>query len=254
LAETRLGSFLADIDDAVIIGTKVGRVLRANREPEVFDFSRDGVRESLAASLSRLGRQRVDIAYIHDPDAHFKPAARDALAALLELQRAGQVGAIGVGMNQWEMLTAFAELHRFDCFLLAGRYTLLDQSALKELLPLCLRRGISIVAGGVFNSGVLADPDHNAHYNYVQASREVIERVRAIRAVAERHDVPVPALAIQFPLAHPAITSVLVGARTPAEVEQNVAAFHHAVPLKVWAELKAAGLLPKEALTPTQGP
>lgn len=269
LAETRLGAFLERCPGAPIVSTKVGRLLREDASPDpsqahngigffpetppvspVFDFSAGAIRRSLEESLERLGVDTVDIAFLHDPDSHFERAATEAGPALVELKHEGLVQAIGVGMNQWEMLTEFSELGIFDCFLLAGRYTLLDQSALDELLPCCLERGISVIAGGVFNSGVLADPQANRHFDYIPAAADVVERARTIHEIAARYEVPVPALAIQFPLFHRAVVSVLVGARTPAEVEANVSGLQHEVPIALWDELRERAFIPAAAPLP----
>jgi D-threo-aldose 1-dehydrogenase len=153
-------------------------------------------------------------------------------------------------MNQAEMLTRFAREGDFDCFLLAGRYTLLDQIALKELLPECLKRGIAILAGGVYNSGILADPKPGAHYNYQTAPAELIERARRIRDVCNRHDVPLKAAAVQFPMGHPAVSCVIVGCRSTAQLDESIDMFEFDIPPALWADLKAEGLLPGEVLTP----
>jgi D-threo-aldose 1-dehydrogenase len=148
------------------------------------------------------------------------------------------------------MLTRFAREANFDCFLLAGRYTLLDQVALKELLPVCLEKGVAIIAGGVYNSGILADPKPGAHYNYQVAPPELIERARRIGAVCARHGVPIKAAAIQFPLGHPAVTCVVVGCRSVAQLEESIAMFELAIPPAMWQELKNEGLLAPEVPTP----
>jgi D-threo-aldose 1-dehydrogenase len=269
LAETRLGAFLERCPETPVISTKVGRLLREDAPPDpaqahngvpffpetppvspVFDFSAAAIRRSLEESLERLCVDTIDIAFLHDPDAHFERAATEAAPALAELKQEGLVQAIGVGMNQWEMLIEFSKLGIFDCFLLANRYTLLDQSALAELLPCCLERGISVIVGGVFNSGVLADPHSNPRFDYVPATNDVVERADAIHEIAARYEVPVPALAIQFPLSHPAVVSVLVGARTPAEVEANVAGLQHEIPTALWDELCERAFIPAEAPVP----
>jgi D-threo-aldose 1-dehydrogenase len=261
-AEKRLGAALARSAWKPVISTKVGRLLRVDGEAvpsllhdgrpfyhgtppvtPVFDFSAGGIRRSLEESLERLGIDRVDIAFIHDPDDHLEQVLAEALPQLQALKDEGLVGAIGVGMNQWEMLLELVETGAFDCFLLAGRYSLLDQSALDELLPHCLDRGVSVIVGGVFGSGVLADPEGNAHFNYVPASSEMVARARTIHQVAARHEVPVPALAIQFPLGHPCVASVLVGARTPGEVDEAVAGLAHDIPAGLWEELRELGLI-----------
>src|SRR6266704_4597234 len=212
LAELRLGAVLSSKPrDEFVLATKVGRLMRAGAPPEpgqaykgvppvnpVFDFSYDGVMRSFEESLERLGLDRIDVLHIHDPDDHYDEALSGAYRALDDLRRQGVIGAVGAGMNQAEMLTRFAKEADFDCFLLAGRYTLLDQVALKELLPTCLERGVAIIAGGVFNSGILADPRPGAHYNYQAAPQELIDRAQKLRAVCERHGVPLRAAAIQF--------------------------------------------------------
>jgi D-threo-aldose 1-dehydrogenase len=270
LAERRLGAALAGVPrDSYALATKVGRLLVHGADPDpsqfhdgrpfyrqtpdvapVLDFSAAGARRSLEESLSRLGLERVDVLHIHDPDDHPDQALGGAYRALDELRAAGVVGAIGAGMNQAPMLARFAREARFDCFLLAGRYTLLDQSALDELLPLCAEKGISIVAGGVYNSGLLADPRPGATYDYVPAPAALVERARAIGAMCARHGVPLKAAAIQFPLGHPAVAVVLAGCRSAAELEENVAMFELPVPEALWTDLRAAGLLAERVPVP----
>ena len=216
----------------------------------VFDFSYDGVMRSLEESLERLAIGRVDILHIHDPDDHYDEALSGAYRALDELRQQGVIGAVGAGMNQAEMLTRFAKEADFDCFLLAGRYTLLDQVALKELLPTCLERGVAIIAGGVFNSGILADPRPGAHYNYQAAPQELIDRAQKLRAVCERHGVPLRAAAIQFPLGHPAVQTVVVGARSLEEIRDSVRMFEVEIPSALWEELKSEQLLAEHTPTP----
>ncbi|MEV6494118.1 aldo/keto reductase, partial [Actinoplanes sp. NPDC051633] len=238
--------------------TKVGRLLRRDgdraqqlwAEPSepagatpVFDFSAAGVLSSYAESLDRLGLDRADILHVHDPDDHFDQAVAEAFPALAELRAAGRIGAVSAGMNQAAMPAAFVRAGLVDCVLLAGRFTLLDQSGAEELLPLCADRDVSVIVGGVFNSGVLADPRPDATYDYAPAPAEVIERARAIAAVCARHGVPLRAAAIQFPLTHPAVASVLVGARSPAEVEDAVRMSRVPVKPALWADLRADGLL-----------
>jgi D-threo-aldose 1-dehydrogenase len=264
LAETRLGNFLRDKPrDSYTLATKVGRLLRAGAEPEpgqsyvdtppvnpVFDFSYDATLRSVEESLERIGLDRVDILHIHDPDDHYEEALDGAYRALDRLRGEGVIGAVSAGMNQWQMLSRFAREADFDCFLLAGRYTLLDQSAFAELMPLAEERGIAVIAAGVFNSGVLADPKPNAHYDYRQAPPELIEKARRIAAVCARHDVPLKTAAVQFPRAHPAVPTVLIGSRSATQVEQNVLGFESPIPPQLWAELKAEGLLAAEVPTP----
>jgi D-threo-aldose 1-dehydrogenase len=264
LAEIRVGKALRNQPrDEFTLASKVGRLLRADAPPEpgqsfrgtppvnpVFDFSYDGVMRSVEESRERLGLDRIDILHIHDPDDHYDAALNGAYRALDRLRTDGVIGAVGAGMNQAEMLTRFAREANFDCFLLAGRYTLLDQVALKELLPVCLEKGVAIIAGGVYNSGILADPKPGAHYNYQVAPPELIERARRIGAVCARHGVPIKAAAIQFPLGHPAVTCVVVGCRSVAQLDESMAMFELAIPPAMWQELKHEGLLAPEVPTP----
>jgi len=215
-----------------------------------YDFSYDGVMRSVEESLIRLRLDHVEMLYIHDPDHHHDAALEGAFKALDKLRSDGTVGAIGVGMNQTQMLARFAREAPFDCLLAAGRYTLLDQEALIELIPECQRRGISLVVGGVYNSGILADPSPGAMFNYQRAPAAVLDRARRMQAVCERHGVPLMAAAIQFPLGNPVVAAVLTGARSVAEIEQNVAMFQVSIPDVLWQDLRSEGLLPAEVLTP----
>jgi D-threo-aldose 1-dehydrogenase len=264
LAERHLGTVLrARPRDEFVLATKVGRLLRADAPPEpgqnfvgvppvnpVFDFSYDGVMRSFEESLERLGLDRVDVLHIHDPDRHHDEALAGAYRALERLRAEGLVRAVGAGMNQVEMLARFAREADFDCFLVAGRYTLLDQPALRDLLPLCRERGIAVIAGGVFNSGILADPRPGARYNYAPAAAELVERARRLEAVCARWGVPLRAAAMRFPLGHPAVAAVVVGCRSTAELDENVRAFEAEIPAGLWAELRNEGLLPPDAPTP----
>jgi D-threo-aldose 1-dehydrogenase len=256
-SERRYGQALQGLSrDNYVLSTKVGRVLRpsttgSDQLPWAFDFSRQGVLESFEASLHRLGLERLDILYIHDPDDHYQQALTQAFPVLMELRAQGRVKAIGAGMNQWQMELQFAKEGSCDCFLLAGRYTLLDQTALPEFLPYCLEHHISVVAGGPYNSGILAvGPKPGATFNYRAASAEMMDKAQRIHAICVRYQVPLQAAALQFILAHPAIASVIPGARSIAEVEENVkmVAFH--IPTDLWAELKHAGLIDGTAPTP----
>lgn len=265
LAERRMGRALRQYPrDSYVLATKVGRLIRRDASPErdsiyrdtpeglspVFDFSGEGVRASHRESLERLGLDRVDVLHIHDPDDHFEEALREAYPALDELRRDGAIRAVGAGMNQPEMPARFARAGRFDCFLLAGRYTLLDQAGLDELLPLCQERGISIIAGGVFNSGVLAAPAPGATYAYAPASDEVLARAHRLQDVCRNHGVRLPVAAIQFPLGHPAVATVVIGARSVGEIEEDVAMFEEPVPGALWDELRGLGLIPAGAPAP----
>src|SRR5690348_2079422 len=229
LAEQRLGVALRGRPRGeFVVSTKVGRLLRPGRSDfagapaleAYFDFSYDGVLRSFAESLERPGLDRVDVLLVHDPDDHYEEARDESFRALLRLREEGAVAAIGAGMNQTEMLCRFAREVDVDCFLLAGRYTLLDRSGADELLPLCEERDIAVIAGGVFNSGVLAGGET---YNYAPAPADVRLRVEQLRETCARWDVPLQAAAVQFPARHPAVTSVLVGCRTPGEVDEDVA-------------------------------
>jgi len=216
-----------------------------------FDFSRRGALRAFESSLERLGLARVDMLFIHDPDDHFERAVAETVPVLLELRTQGRVRAIGAGMNQWQMELAFAKLGHFDCFLLAGRYTLLDQSALSEFMPYCAEHGISVVAGGPYNSGILAvGPREGATFNYRAATPEMMDKARRIAAACERHRVPLRAAALQFILAHSAVASVIPGARSVAEVEENVALVEHPIPAALWADLKQDKLIAEAAPTP----
>jgi len=268
LAEQRLGRALRGKPrDSVVISTKVGRLLRAGAPPDlsqfhdgepffketpplnpVFDFSYDGVMRSLEESLQRLQLERVDILYIHDPDAHHQEALEGAYRALDKLRSAGKVGAIGAGMNAWEPLARFAQEADFDCFMLAGRYTLLDQGALPELLPLCQRRGISIVAAGVFNSGILADPRRKARFDYVPAPLALVERALRLEAVCQRWNIPLKAAAVQFPFGHPAVATVVVGCRSAADIQEVEALCRLPIPPELWRDMVSEGLLPEEGI------
>jgi D-threo-aldose 1-dehydrogenase len=267
-SEIRIGSVLrAKPRDDFVLSTKVGRVLVPAEEGKivdhqyrdvlqlnpVFDFSERGVTESFESSLERLGLERIDILHIHDPDDYYEQALREAFPTLARLRSEGRIRAIGAGMNQWEMLYDFLREASFDCFLLAGRYTLLDQGSLEKLLPECERRGVSIILGGPYNSGVLAvGSGGKGHYNYQEPPLEILSKVQALEAIAVRHDVPLRAAALQFPLAHPAVACVIPGARTPGEVEDNVRMFTHPIPNAFWEEIRAKGLVVAGAPLPLQ--
>src|SRR5438445_178961 len=202
-----------------------------------------GVMTSVTESLDRLGLDTIDILHIHDPDAHFDEALRGAYRALARLRGDGTIAAVGVGMNQPGMLVRFAKEADVDCFLLAGRYTLLDQTALGELLPLCVARHIPVIAGGVYNSGILADPRPGATFDYIPAPPDLVARAQHLEAACRRHGVPLPAAAIQFPLGHRAVAAVLTGCRSPAEGEENVRLFRHEIPAALWEDLRRERLI-----------
>jgi D-threo-aldose 1-dehydrogenase len=253
LAEVRLGEALATRPrDSYVLATKVGRLLRPVTNASVesahykgtppveprFDFSYDGVMRSVEESLARLNRDRVDILHLHDPDDHYGAALGGAYRALSKLREEGVIGAIGAGMNQWRMLQRFAEDAEFDCFLLAGRFTLLDRSAEASLLPLCEKKSISIIAGGVYNSGVLADPRDGAKFNYDDASAALVASAQRLDVICKAHDVPLKAAAIQFPFTHPAVTAVLTGARSEQEFRENLAMFATPIAPSLWDALR----------------
>jgi D-threo-aldose 1-dehydrogenase len=268
LSERRLGDGLrAYPRDAYTLSTKVGRLLEpAAAVPEIdrgfagglsfrrkLDYSAAGARRSLEDSLQRLGLPSVDIVYIHDvaedrlgPDwkKHFADAMTGAAKTLNEMRRAGAIKAWGLGVNLVEPCLAALEAADPDIFLVAGRYTLLDQSALDRLLPACVRRGVGVVIGGPYNSGLLAG---GTTYNYEKAPPALVARTEAIKGICARHDVNLKAVALQFCAAHPAVVTVLAGARTPAEARENAAIMQVPVPPAVWTELKTAGLLPEAA-------
>ncbi|MFE0102113.1 aldo/keto reductase [Streptomyces sp. NPDC059009] len=284
LSERRLGAALAGRDRATYtISTKAGRLLEPDPVPEpesglmagapqtaddlsdggfavpathrrVWDFSADGVRRSLEASLTRLGLDRIDVVYLHDPDDHAEQAFREAYPALERLRAEGVVGAIGAGMNQAEMLTRFVRDTDVDAVLCAGRYTLLDQRALAELLPAAQEHHVSVVIGGVFNSGLLADPRPGATYDYAAAPEALLDRAGRFKALATRHGTTLRAAALAFPFGHPAVASVLVGTRSPHEVSDAVSQFRSRVPPDLWKEARAEGLLPADTPTPEEDP
>lgn len=269
LAERRLAAGLGDDRNNTIISSKVGRLLRTDAPvdesqyfdgqpfytdvPEqgpVWDFSYQGVRTSLEESLERLATDHVDILNLHDPEQHFAEASTTAYAALHDLRAAGTIKGIGAGMNQNEILTDLVTACDLDVVLLAGRYTLLDQSAMTGLLPACLENRTMIIAGGVFNSGILIDPVEDARFDYVPATSAVLAKARAIKAVCDRFDIPLAAAAIQFPLAHPQVASLLIGARSVDELDMDFELLSTPIPGKFWEALRAAGLIADDVPVP----
>jgi D-threo-aldose 1-dehydrogenase len=277
-SEHRVGEALrARRRDDIVLSTKIGRLLRPKDpakgidggvfaavlpfEP-VFDYSYDGVMRSFEDSLQRLGTHRIDVLLIHDVDrwTHGSQAASDrrirevlegGYKAMAKLRDEGVVGAIGAGLNEWDTCQKLAEISDLDCFLLAGRYTLLEQESLETFLPLCVKRGIGIFLGGPYNTGILATGAvPGAYYNYAPAKPDIIERVRKIEAVCRRHRVTLASAALQFPLTHPAVCSVIPGARTAAEVRRNIATIEAPIPRDLWAELKRERLIADEAPVP----
>jgi D-threo-aldose 1-dehydrogenase len=264
-SESRMGRAFTGVSrESFILATKVGRKL----EPEdpaklktryveffdppplraVFDFSYDGVMRSHEESLRRLNLDFVDILHIHDPDDHWEEVMQGAYPAVHKLREQGAIHAISAGMNQPEMLSRFARECDFDCFLLAGRYTLLDQSALHELFPLCIQKRIGVIIGGPYNSGILATgAQPGAKFSYQTAPPETLDRVRKIEEVCKAHSVPLKAAALQFPLAHPAVVSIIPGSRSEAELDENARMVGFPILGAFWSDLKERKLLHPEA-------
>lgn len=277
LSETRLNRFLRGKPRAdYVLSTKVGRLLtvcapeertgigkffETPTRREVYDYSHDGVMRSVEFSLERLGVDRIDILYAHDLDvythgshaamqAHLDQFMAGGHSALVKLRDQGVIKAFGAGINEWQAAQWLAERGDFDLFLLAGRYTLLEQEALTSFLPLCEKRGIGIVLGGPYNSGILATgPKPGAFYNYFEAPQEILDRVARIEAVCRRHSVRLIEAALQFPLLHPSVVSVIPGGQKVSEVESNRVNLDREIPAFLWADLKAEGLMREDAPT-----
>lgn len=245
------------------LSTKVGRLLVPtdqhpgfyqgdHTETAVFDFSYEGVKKSFEESLERMGIDRVDVVLIHDPDVEGRvdEALDGAYRAVDELRSQGVISAVGAGMNHSEPLVHMAKRVEFDCVLLAGRYTLLEQGALDGLLPLAVEREFSVVVGGAFNSGVLIDPSPGTTYDYAPAPVPIIERARRIHEVCQRHGVSPKAAALQFPLAHPAVATVVIGARSPEQIEENSDLMRVEIPPEFWVELRERRILDDRAPVP----
>ncbi len=220
----------------------------------VFDFSADGVRRSLEESLGRLGLDSIDIVYLHDPDGHWDSAFHEALPTLRDLRDEGVVKAIGAGMNQALMLTRFVREGDIDVVLCAGRYTLMDQRAMVELFPACLERGVSVVLGGVLNSGLLVHPGAGATFDYAPASAAIVDAAVVLRDACEAQGVPLRAAALQFSLAHPVVASILTGARSSDEVDDTLAMLRYPIPTTLWRDLAERGLIPPDAPLPGARP
>lgn len=273
-SEHLLGHMLRDRDGSHVLSTKVGRLMTTERagrrlppappknplDPgwmnglpfrEVFDYSYDGVMRSYDDSQHRLGMDRIDMLYVHDigrlthadlHDHHWRQlTAGGGFRALRELKGAGDIRGFGLGVNEWEAIRDALEETDLDCCLLAGRYSLLDRGAAETFLPLAERREVGIALGGVYNSGILAAPrDARKTFDYADAAPAVVERVEALRSVCDDHGVPLAAAAIQFPMRHPAVTCVVIGAKSADEVRQNVAWFETPLPEAIWADLDEA--------------
>jgi D-threo-aldose 1-dehydrogenase len=275
LSELRTGQSLRWKNrDDYVLSSKVGRLLKPARRGTInfapwvnagaftmeFDYTYDGTMRSVEDSLQRMGLEHMDICFIHDIDVFtrgkdqpevFRQAMDGCYKALDKMRGEGVLKAIGVGVNEWEVCHEALKQRDFDCFLLAGRYTLLEQDALNDFLPLCEARGAAVVVGGGFNSGILATgAKPGAKYNYSPAPQPIMEKVAAIEAVCADHNVPLPAAALQFVVAHPAIPSFIAGTRTVEQLTQNLAWFSHPIPTAFWSELKAKGLLREDAPVP----
>jgi D-threo-aldose 1-dehydrogenase len=270
LAESRLGQAVSGVGrDELILSTKVGRLLRegAPRDESqyfrgesfykdvpsagpLWDFSYDGVKAAVAESAARVGVESFDILHLHDPDEHFAEASTSGFDALAALRADGLVRAIGAGMNRTAVQTKLVRECDLDVVLVAGRYTLLDQSAMDELIPACEERDVAIVVGGVFNSGVLVNPSPGARFDYVPAPEDVLSRVRQIQEICRAHGVQMAAAAVQFPFAHPLVSSVLLGPRSIAELDTNLGLLEADIPAGLWADLRREGLIRGDAPTP----
>jgi D-threo-aldose 1-dehydrogenase len=278
-SELRMGAALREKPrDEYVLSTKVGRILHPMKPGEKksadfrenglpgfvpeFDYSYDGVMRSLEHSHLRLGHARIDIALIHDVDfwtikdreilnQRFKTVMDSGYRALDELRRAGVIGAIGVGINESDTSLRFIQAGDFDCMLLAGRYTLLEQGGLAEFLPECVKRNVSVILGGPYNSGILTGGvKPGATHDYVPAAAALIEKAQKIETVCKRHNVELGAAAMQFPLFHPAVAAVIPGALALREVKENASRIGAKIPSELWSELKREKLLDAAAPTP----
>jgi len=270
-SEKLYGKFLPSLDrDSFVISSKVGRLILPEYEAKkhvsnqdltpaletnlkassyknnvVFNFTKDGVLRSIEESLKRLNIDSIDIIFIHDPDDYYEVAIDETLPTLINLKKQGVIKAIGAGMNEWEMPLKFAESGGFDCFLLAGRYTLLDYSALDKLLPTCAENDISIIIGGPYNSGILAsDLSKPTTYFYEPSPIEVIEKAKKIKKICDKYNVPLKAAALQFGLNHSSVASTIPGPRSPEEIEENLKMLSYKIDSELWIELKNNNLIP----------
>jgi D-threo-aldose 1-dehydrogenase len=267
LAEERLGAGLAGKPRSeYVLSSKVGRIIYeasseapddegfavVSRRRRRWDFSRDGVLQSIEDSLRRIGTDRLDVVFVHDPDDHYAEAVATAFPTLIELRDQGVIGAIGSGMNQTAMLTRFVNEVDIDAIMLAGRYTLLDPDGLDDVLPACVANDVQVVAVGIFNSGLLSQPRPaaDATFNYAPAPAALVSKANRLADICESHNVTLPAVALKFPLAHPAVAGIAVGCRTATEVHTNAALSRVEIPPAIWPDLKSAGLLREDAPTP----
>jgi D-threo-aldose 1-dehydrogenase len=257
---TKMGYLLEPVDPAP---GEVGSWVEPGAFETVYDYGYDGAIRSVEDSLQRMGIGRIDIVFVHDTDPFMMPGfwrekfeealapKTGAAAALTRLRDEGVIGAWGFGVNHWEVCHEAAQRADLDCFLLAGRYTLLDQEVLDDFLPLCEQRDIAIMLGGGYNGGILATGAvPGAKYQYAPAPEEIMERVRKMEAVCERHGVPLPAAALQFPIAHPAVPTIIPGGRRVEQFLGSIELINHPIPADFWAEMKAEGLIREDAPTP----
>ncbi|MGZ0151985.1 aldo/keto reductase [Kribbella sp. WER1] len=267
LAEERLGLALQGKPrDSYVLSSKVGRIIYSSEtaapDDEGFDlsttrrrrwdFSRDGVLQSIEDSLRRIGTDRLDVVFVHDPDDHYSEAVATAFPTLIELREQGVIGAIGSGMNQSAMLTRFVQEIDLDVIMLAGRYSLIDPDGLDDVLPACVRNDVQVVAVGIFNSGLLSQPRPAAGttFNYEPAAQALVDKANKLADICESHGTTLPAAALAFPLAHPAVAGIAVGCRNAAEVHTNATLARTEVPPALWQDLKSAGWLREDAPTP----
>jgi D-threo-aldose 1-dehydrogenase len=268
LSERRVGEFLRNKNRSeIVISTKVGRLIRdnpnsdgghddqgfmvSNRLHRVLDYSYDGVMKSIEESLERLGIEKIDIVFVHDPDDHEKEAMEGAFPALEKLRSEGVIRSYGAGMNQSAMLSRFAANTELDVVMCAGRFSLLEQPALADLLPTAIKRNVSVVAAGVFNSGILAtdSPSSSSHYNYAPAPAEIVDKAQRLARACQDAGYSLPQVAAQFPLLHPAIKVVCLGARNGEQSQRNVGLFEQEIPRDFYASLAASGLIDSEVLS-----
>ncbi|WP_427890158.1 aldo/keto reductase [Kribbella sp. GL6] len=267
LAEERLGLGLQGKPrDSYVLSSKVGRIIYEASDAAVddegfdvsttrrrrWDFSRDGVLRSIEDSLRRIGTDRLDVVFVHDPDDHYDEAVATAFPTLIELREQGVIGAIGSGMNQSAMLTRFVREIDIDVIMLAGRYSLIDPDGLDDVLPACVENDVQVVAVGIFNSGLLSQPRPavGATFNYEPAAQSLVDKANKLADICESHNTTLPAAALAFPLAHPAVAGIAVGCRNADEVHTNAALARAEVPSALWPDLKSAGLLREDAPTP----
>ena len=256
MSEERVGRIVKKSNKPYVLSTKVGRLLKSGKNQELdkwpgtnpnlevyFDYTPDGIKKSLEASFERYGGQQAPIVYIHDPDEWISDAIKVVYPILDDLRRQGVIKAVGVGVNHVKTAMAVIKDTDLNVALLAGRFTLLDQSSQDELYPLALSKNVSIVAAGVMNSGILVNPKPGAHYDYEPAKSELVNRAQAIRDNLSKFNIPLTAAALQFPLRHKAVTTVLVGAATADEMRANIRDFDIDIPSEAWASLESAGLI-----------